>query len=264
MLDHATRDRAELAIDCYLSAREDTLPEDANAKIGDGDYAAIGAEFLRLMVDLGGLEPDSSVLDIGCGLGRLAQPLKYYLGPDASYFGFDVVRENVEWCLQNIRDERERFGFFHVDVRHPLYNPGGRIGAEDITLPIAGETLDFVLMVSVFTHLSAAVTERYLSEVSRILLPGGRLFATFFVIDERTRPLAGVNHRYPFDLGAPGPVYTPPQDTGFAAAAIEEDWLLDCALRRSGFTLVNRAEGHWPYADPEPGTPFQDILVFEK
>ncbi len=47
--------------------------------VGDGDYRAIGAEFLRHVVEIGGLAPDARVLDVGCGIGRLAVPLTQYL-----------------------------------------------------------------------------------------------------------------------------------------------------------------------------------------
>ena len=46
---------------------------------GDGDYRAIGAEFLGHFVRLADLRPHERVLDIGCGIGRMAVPLTQFL-----------------------------------------------------------------------------------------------------------------------------------------------------------------------------------------
>ncbi|HUG60478.1 MAG TPA: hypothetical protein VMP03_01460, partial [Methylomirabilota bacterium] len=47
--------------------------------VGDGDFLAIGAEYLRYFVEVGGLAPSARVLDIGCGIGRMAAALLPYL-----------------------------------------------------------------------------------------------------------------------------------------------------------------------------------------
>src|SRR5207302_10777966 len=47
--------------------------------VGDGDYIEIGEEFFRYFVDIAGLKPQDRVLDVGCGTGRMAQPLTKYL-----------------------------------------------------------------------------------------------------------------------------------------------------------------------------------------
>ena len=43
------------------------------------------------------LEPASTVLDIGCGCGRVARWL--VSDPNvAAYVGFDVIEESLDWC----------------------------------------------------------------------------------------------------------------------------------------------------------------------
>ena len=62
--------------------------------VGDGDYRAIGAEFLGHFVRLGRLQPHERVFDIGCGIGRMAVPLTQYLDPErGSYDGVDPVMD---------------------------------------------------------------------------------------------------------------------------------------------------------------------------
>ena len=81
MLDETQNNALNAAIESYQNTGAAVLPDDFNARIGDGDYVAIGTEFLRLLVEHSGLKPEAQVLDIGCGLGRVAQPLKHFLAP---------------------------------------------------------------------------------------------------------------------------------------------------------------------------------------
>ena len=77
-------------------------PPSENIFVGDGDFRAIGAEFLRHFVKLGDLRPTDKVLEIGCGIGRMAVPLTQYLST-GTYDGMDVVADGINWCSQNIR-----------------------------------------------------------------------------------------------------------------------------------------------------------------
>jgi Methylase involved in ubiquinone/menaquinone biosynthesis len=85
-----------------LSNRFLPAPPPENVFVGDGDYRAIGAEFLGHFVRLGGLKPSDRVLDIGCGIGRMAVPLTQYLDSDAVYEGIDPVGEGIAWCTKTI------------------------------------------------------------------------------------------------------------------------------------------------------------------
>src|SRR5690606_29853764 len=131
----ATRDRWQDHADAYLGS-DDPLPDAPNHEIGEGDFRAIGAEFLGHMVQLGGLRPNELVLDLGCGFGRMALPLARYLSLDAQYLGFDVVAEPVAWCQQHVASLHPGFEFRHVDLAHPLYNPKGRLQVEDLLLAL--------------------------------------------------------------------------------------------------------------------------------
>ncbi|MDP8919032.1 MAG: class I SAM-dependent methyltransferase, partial [Pseudomonadota bacterium] len=77
-------------------ARNDALPAPApeSVFVGDGDYRAIGVEYLGHYVRLGELKPSDRVLDIGCGIGRMAVPLTQYLDPETAFYeGIDPVNE---------------------------------------------------------------------------------------------------------------------------------------------------------------------------
>jgi 2-polyprenyl-3-methyl-5-hydroxy-6-metoxy-1,4-benzoquinol methylase len=63
--------------------------------VGDGDYKAVGMEFRNLFTQYGGLKPEHRVLDVGCGIGRMAVPLTEYLSGPGEYRGFDIVKKGV-------------------------------------------------------------------------------------------------------------------------------------------------------------------------
>lgn len=150
-------------------------------------YHAVGAEFIGYFIEFAGLDSNSAVLDIGCGSGRIAIPLTQYLDRTAKYTGFDIVPAAVEWCAAEITAQYPNFEFNVADIRNSFYNPDGPVGADEYRFPHDTETFDFVFLTSVFTHMLPAEVEHYLSEIQRVLKPGGRCLATFFLENAESR-----------------------------------------------------------------------------
>src|SRR5437588_3417230 len=76
------------------------------ANVGSGDYVYVGQLQLRNFVEYGGLQPHHRVLEVGCGIGRMATALLDCLDDRGSYEGFDVVPESVHWCQANVTPRR--------------------------------------------------------------------------------------------------------------------------------------------------------------
>jgi ubiquinone/menaquinone biosynthesis C-methylase UbiE len=53
-------------------------------------------------VELSGLKPHERVLDLGCGIGRMAVSHPRYLGDRGSYEGLEVFLKGIAWCQENI------------------------------------------------------------------------------------------------------------------------------------------------------------------
>jgi SAM-dependent methyltransferase len=157
--------------------------------VGPGNYEAIGAEFLDYFVRLGRLGPDDRVLDVGCGVGRMAATLATYLSPAGSYEGFDVVPSGIEWCQANITPRHTNFQFRTVDIFNKTYNPRGRVRAEEFEFPYPSDSFDFVFMTSVFTHMMSDAVERYLRETVRVLRRGRRALITWFILNPESKAL---------------------------------------------------------------------------
>jgi SAM-dependent methyltransferase len=151
--------------------------------VGDSDFRATGDEFLGHFLTLAGLTPSDRVLDIGCGIGRMARVLVPVLEAPGSYDGFDVSRTGIAWCRAHYPQNRAPFHFKHIDAHHPEYNPGGTGDAEQLRFPYDDQSFDLAIATSVFTHLLDRAVAHYLHETARVLAPGGRLFSTWLVAD---------------------------------------------------------------------------------
>lgn len=158
-------------------------------KMHDGpkSYAVFrdnGEEYLKFMIELARLTPHDRILDVGCGIGRKTIPLLRYLSTEAEYVGTDIVRSGIEWCQDRISPVYPNFQFQHIDVWNGSYNPTGNIRPSDYRFPFDDDFFDFILLGSVFTHMLTEEVDNYLSEMARVLKPGGRALITYFLLNE--------------------------------------------------------------------------------
>ncbi|MBU2091223.1 MAG: class I SAM-dependent methyltransferase, partial [Alphaproteobacteria bacterium] len=231
--------------------------------VGDGDFDAIGREFLWNLIHHAGLQPGERVLDIGCGVGRLALPLTAFLDSDTgSYIGFDVAARAIRWCQDEISSRHANFSFHAVDLRHPLYNPGGALDPLSFVFPVETAGVDLAAAISVFTHLPPDVMGQYLRQVRRSLAPGGRFFCTAFLLDDEVRArLRAGKCRIPFRADAPGFWQEGHVDHPGAAIAVDLDWFLRAAAQAGLVPAGPVLRGHWP--DDSGGEGFQDMCVLQ-
>lgn len=124
-----------------------------------GDFETVGVLEFCLLKSLG-LRPEQTVVDVGCGSGRLAVQLKDYLS--GRYVGLDVVPELHAYARR--RCARQDWSFQT---------------ATGTVIPEPDRSADFVVFFSVFTHLTHEQTYRYLREAKRVLRPGGTIVFSF-------------------------------------------------------------------------------------
>lgn len=160
------------------------------------DATRVGLDYLRWFQELGGLRSDHRVLDVGCGLGRMAIPLLFYLNEQGSYEGFDIGPEAIEWCKEHITTYNPRFHFERANVHNQFYNPTGAMLASEYNFPYESESFDFAFLTSVFTHMIKSDVENYLSEIARTLKSGKNCFITFFLINDESRRLIKAGKAY--------------------------------------------------------------------
>jgi len=225
--------------------------------IGPGEFLAIGDEFLGIFKSVAGLGPDERVLDVGCGVGRIARPLIGYL-QEGSYEGFDIVRPMIQWCEENLGPLHSGFRFQHVDVRNRMYNPGGTLSADTFSFPFADGEFDFAFATSVFTHMFAPEVQHYLGEIARVLRPGGRMLATFFLLDQDALELIGrgkssIGFAHSWDHGLFADTSNPELAVGY-----DPQWV-SSAVSAAGLRLDQVHLGNW--CERQRTMSYQDILL---
>lgn len=224
---------------------------------GEGDYREVGHEFLSHLVSLGRLAPHERVIDIGCGPGRLAHELEGFLGPAARYTGIDPSRECITW-LSEAYQHRLDFDFERVDLRNGLYNPEGTVDPATWRFPFEDATHDAVTMFSVMTHVLPDTVENYFREARRVLIPGGWIMTTMFLLDDAARAAiadgSAIMRFHPDD----GRVAYVDPAVPEQAIAYDQEWVLD-RISEAGFSTVGIRHGTW--VPRGTGRTLQDIVV---
>jgi SAM-dependent methyltransferase len=130
-----------------------------------------------------------TVLDFGCGCGRLARQIMQQRTQPKHYVGFDLHRGMISWCQNNLTPKSKNFVFRHHNVENSSFNPG--VGKPQL-LPMPADDGEFSLIIalSVFTHTIESHAEYYLKEVARVLRKNdGELAASFFLFDKQYFPM---------------------------------------------------------------------------
>lgn len=185
------------------------------------------------------LEPHERVLDLGCGPGFTAQVLAGYLS-SGSYEGLDIMPPVVEFC-QTAYSGYGNVHFTLADIQNSHYNPNGRFKQSEYKLPFRDAEFDLVFSVSLFTHLLPDEVECYLAETRRVLKPGGRCVATFFLLNDDSRASEKPAYRFAFDrdnhslLDAAVPA---------RAVAYDENWV-KAEFRKHRLPICEVIYGDW-------------------
>lgn len=140
-------------------------------------FDAIGDQFVNIMTNHFSISPNSRILDIGCGTGRVTkQIIKRY--PYAKLNGIDVNSGYLKYCSTHYK------GIYkHIDIKNPEFNHKGTIEEDKFTLPYKSKQFDVVLYLGVANHVKLATTLRYIEEISRIIKPRGYLLMTSLLLN---------------------------------------------------------------------------------
>jgi 2-polyprenyl-3-methyl-5-hydroxy-6-metoxy-1,4-benzoquinol methylase len=112
------------------------------------------ADIIQTALAGSGVELGGSVLDFGCGCGRIA---RRWAGLGLDLHGCDADEPAVRWCRENL----------------PFME--ARVNALEPPSPYESEQFDVIYAISILTHLTERVAHAWMAEWARMLKPGGTL-----------------------------------------------------------------------------------------
>ncbi|MFT6045071.1 MAG: cyclopropane fatty-acyl-phospholipid synthase-like methyltransferase [Arenicella sp.] len=206
------------------------------------------------------ITPNSNVLDMGCGLGRVAHSLAGWL-EKGSYTGIDIVKSSIDWCSENYQPY-SNFRFIHADLNNSHYNFESNLKAASYEFPVDNDSMDFIWSTSLFTHMRINEVDNYLSEMSRVLKPGAKIWNSYFILDEISEPLAR--------SGAPGWSLEHEIEGGLYMTEGDPDHVIAFYLDRltelhekHGFEILHVGFGGWS-SRPGSNDNGQDVILAQK
>jgi SAM-dependent methyltransferase len=142
----------------FSKGRKELLPLWVKWDDKDGqELIETGDQLLSYFITVCWLQPNARVLDIGCGIGRMAVALTHYLTSEGGYDGTDINPGAIKWCTSKITRQYPRFCFHFADIDNKKYNPKGRVKASGYAFPFDKDLFDLVILISVFTHCSLKI-----------------------------------------------------------------------------------------------------------
>lgn len=131
----------------------------AMERIVGGQYGEIGILESSTLITLG-LKRADTLIDVGCGSGRLPFKLRAYL--TGRFIGTDILEDALHYASEKCGRPDWRF-----------------IPNHEATIPAEDSIADFVSFFSIFTHLLDEDIYRFLAEAKRVPKPGGRIVFSF-------------------------------------------------------------------------------------
>lgn len=102
----------------------------------------------------------NSICEFGVGCGRVARHLD--TPKTSNFLGLDVDSRLIEWCDKSL-------------TNHLPYNAAFKVNPFQPPLEQDFAQFDLVYSISVFTHMSPELQEKWLAELTRALCQGGHL-----------------------------------------------------------------------------------------
>jgi SAM-dependent methyltransferase len=239
----------------------EALPSYLVDGLGPGEFVDVGESVVDILRSEGKLRRGGTVLDIGCGLGRVAIPLQRYL-TRGTYDGFDIVPQYVHWAESQITSRSPNFRFRLADIHSSMYNPESVAPPASVTFPYPDNRFTVAVATSLFSHLLPDATVRYFAETARVLRRRGRAVFTFFLLDRVSRQRAETLDTYPtfgyaFEHGLLNDPQRPEE-----AVAYDAEWVLQ-ALEEARLTPVLPV--HWGrWSGRANALSYQDVVIAER
>jgi len=209
------------------------------------------------------------IFDFGCGYGKMAPISVFFTHPNGKYIGVDILKSCVDFCKRKY-SQLPRVEFYLSKDVNPAYHrvEGEMRLLQEPDWPVADESIDIVISISVFTHLQEVDAFRYMNKIYKILKPNGIAILTFHIIEEPRKQPRFTSKNKPrhsdlFDFHTPLPPsynwFTSNPELPERAVAINRLGLNSLLQRKFKVELLIRGSTTGGY-DPF----FQDVIILRK
>ncbi len=138
----------------------------------EGDFERVGKGLFALLLKEG-LKPSDTLVDFGCGTGRLAVHVIPWLADDGRYVGIDISKTMLAHARvmvgQKVSSHRCAVEFLHQTTP---------------SFPLPEKSVDMLCAISVFTHMEHEDSYRYLRGARRIIKEGGKFVYSCLPMEE--------------------------------------------------------------------------------
>ena len=255
-----------LPFDIYVlfsGKRDELTPPRGLVFVGFGDFKKSGEILLDQIRKVINIQPQHYILDVGCGIGRLAVPLTTVLNEEGRYEGFDIVKIGIKWCNKRIKPKFPNFNFIHIDLKNDLYNLNTTREAKNFIFPYKDNEFDLVILTSVFTHMMPEDINNYLKEIYRVLKQGGKCYVTFFLLNDEIKPR--IENRNYFNFPFTYDNYRLlDNNVKEANIAYEENFLVNTLINNNKLSVENIYYGWWSGRSKENSLSYQDTIILSK
>lgn len=136
-------------------------------------------------------KPSLKIVDFGCGHGKLAPVSVFFTHPDGEYLGIDIDGSYIDFCRRKYSHlpgvKFHLSGDFNALYSTPELNSAGKNERYGADWPLAPESVDILIAISVFTHLQEADALGYIEKIHSVLKPGALAIITCHIVAEPRR-----------------------------------------------------------------------------
>jgi SAM-dependent methyltransferase len=173
--------------DLFFPELKNLPPNHLRVRIGVGSrlffnqffFLEMGTHFWLKWLSSGYVKANSEVVEIGCGCGRIAHPLRedWFKG---TYVGIDIDTELLDWCSSHFPSDK----FSFMSSPHTSATYSGHAVSENTSFAFPNSwRKDFVYSTSLYTHLLEPELINYTRESYKILRDGGTMCMSLFCLD---------------------------------------------------------------------------------
>ena len=156
--DYLTHQKSFWNVATLDEARFDRV--DTRTDRTESSWNALAQQDFQQVFDGVSIAPDATVLELGCGVGRLLLRTRQQLPPSAHLIGVDISEAMIGFATEATKGQPNISLHVTDGAKLPM---------------VRSESIQFAYSMHVFIHISdATVVQSYLREIHRVLVNGGR------------------------------------------------------------------------------------------